>query len=923
MISQQLSVIGAVLLSGVAAGADLDEFKVKRQPIFEFARKPEVTRLGDKVTVTFTSKGYCDATVAVENAEGKIIRHLASGVLGPNAPQPFRKSSLSQSIVWDSKDDRGVYVDDKDTVAVRVSLGLKPQFERTLFWSPYKRVGPYGPILCTAPEGAYVSEGYAVDHIRLFDHQGNYVRTVYPFPADKIDQVIGLRKHRFPPEGRALPLKGGYHQATLLTSGTNRNQRSSAEGFGVSAIGAGHGRLALVHLKLNRLAADGSTGGLPLEGPKTCYLMKLKQKIHARTTALPGPRSACFSPDGKYLYLTGWVWNSGQGYVFDWIHGVVRLEFAKNDEPKVFAGSLKQDDVRTDNTGFKVPTSVACDAKGRVYVSDYINNRVQVFTPDGVHYRTIKVPLPAHVDVHRKTGDIYVFSWLFITRYKTPDKVLPMYTRLGPIENPRVITRCPLPLVGHLTTRSWNNSGGLPFRMAVDSWADEPTIWLVPGAARYIHSGNGSILENWKTSGIRLLVEKDGKLVVKRSFGDDVNRTVKRAKPPILWRQRLYVNPKNERLYVAEGDSGVMKSVNQLVEVDPPTGRIRLLDLPLGSEDLCFGGDGLAYLRTDKVVGRYDTTTWREIPWDYGEERKAGFGMGARAASLIAGLPTPGHRSNPFWHMGGMDVSVKGHLVVNSCNLTGLRVTQRENWHKRFYKEQVRLYAPRLYPGRVRWGEVHVWDRHGKLVYEDAVPGMGHMNGIGIDKDDNIYMMVAARRLINGRNYDPKLPRDVSCTLMKVRARKTKVLSTGGRTPVPLLKATRPGRPLDFWSQWTGGAWIEGADWFFGGVGFNPRGCICWNSRFDLDYFNRSFAPEPLRFSIAVVDSNGNLILRIGRYGNVDDKGIALMHACYVATHTDRRLFIADAGNARVVSVKLGYHATERVALKNVQETRE
>ena len=213
---------------------------------------------------------------------------------------------------------------------------------------------------------------------------------------------------------------------------------------------------------------------------------------------------------------------------------------------------------------------------------------------------------------------------------------------------------------------------------------------------------------------------------------------------------------------------------------------------------------------------------------------------------------------------------------------------------------------------------MHVWDRHGVLVYEDAVPGMGHMNGIGIDKDDNIYMMVAARRLISGRNYDPKLPRDVSCTLMKVRARKTKVLSTGGRRPVPLLKASRPGRPLDFWSQWTGGAWIEGVDWFFGGVGFNPRGCICWNSRLDLDYFNRSFAPEPLRFSVAVVDSNGNLILRAGRYGNVDDNGIALMHACYVATHTDRRLFIADAGNARIVSVKLGYHKTETVTLKDV-----
>ena len=42
---------------------------------------------------------------------------------------------------------------------------------------------------------------------------------------------------------------------------------------------------------------------------------------------------------------------------------------------------------------------------------------------------------------------------------------------------------------------------------------------------------------------------------------------------------------------------------------------------------------------------------------------------------------------------------------------------------------------------------------------------------------------------------------------------------------------------------------------------------------------------------------------------------VALVYAPYVATDTDRRLFIADAGNARIVSVRLDYHATERVAL--------
>ena len=54
------------------------------------------------------------------------------------------------------------------------------------------------------------------------------------------------------------------------------------------------------------------------------------------------------------------------------------------------------------------------------------------------------------------------------------------------------------------------------------------------------------------------------------------------------------------------------------------------------------------------------------------------------------------------------------------------------------------------------------------------------------------------------------------------------------------------------------------------------------------------------------------------RVGPRDEVG--LFHPRFVASHTDRRLFIADAGNARIVSVKLGYHAEEKALLKDVRE---
>jgi len=60
---------------------------------------------------------------------------------GPNAPAPFQKNSKQQTIIWDGKDEQGVYIDDKDRCTIRVSLGLKAEYERSFLWSPYRRLG--------------------------------------------------------------------------------------------------------------------------------------------------------------------------------------------------------------------------------------------------------------------------------------------------------------------------------------------------------------------------------------------------------------------------------------------------------------------------------------------------------------------------------------------------------------------------------------------------------------------------------------------------------------------------------------------------------------------------------------------------------------------------------------------------------------
>jgi hypothetical protein len=158
---------------------------------------------------------------------------------------------------------------------------------------------------------------------------------------------------------------------------------------------------------------------------------------------------------------------------------------------------------------------------------------------------------------------------------------------------------------------------------------------------------------------------------------------------------------------------------------------------------------------------------------------------------------------------------------------------------------------------------------------------------------------------------------------MKFKIGKGKFLTPGGEIPLPESEA--PKRPKEVRNMW-----VENAEWLYGGVGFagfnaktNGGGCACWFARFKLDYFARSFAPEVTQYSVAVLDSNGNLITRIGRYGNVDSAGpkskeplggdeVGLFHPSFIGALTDKKIFISDIGNERIVSVKLEYF-TEKI----------
>lgn len=864
----------------------------------------------DNYEISFETKEFCDVTIFVKNNNGDTIRHLASGLLGSNAPMPFQKNSKKQTIVWNGKDDQGKLMDNVEGLKIDVCLGVKAQFERTLNWSPYRRTkSPKyrsdAPLITATPEGVYVYDGGSSENVKLFDHEGVYQKAVFPIAAKYVNKDTGYIMKEFPQDKKLLPQKGSSTFNQLLNTGVaeeiswNTKDGSKPESMFVykDELYLAEKRLNIIHLKNNTIARNGP---IVWQGVSLSAMHEYKGGFEKL-----GPESLAISSDGKWMYATGYFYS--RSWLQGGLNGVLKIKLNSTEPGTVFVGEMKAGKKADDKNAFDVASCVAVDQKGNVLVGDYGNHRIQVFSSEGKHIKNIPVEFPTNIQINPHTQELYVFSWAvpYAMQSGLENKLMPKLNILKSLDDPSVISTYDLPISKAILD-------GYGAHVAVDFWASEIRIWVA-------NSGTTAswIAANEADASIKIYNLKNKKFEVIKDFHKETKKISGWALGVRSMKQRLFFDYKNEKLLVGElydPHPEHVTAIANLVSIDVKSGEEKIINLPFDAEDLAFDLNGLAYLRSFNNIARFDAQNWREVPFDYGSEVLGLTSFGIYKKDVVSGLAFECDKDSTSQY-GGMAVSPTGNVAVTT-----------------FLTNPDKSKNVTMYKGRAASYQVQIWNSRGQKISSDAVMGIGRPVGVNMDALDNLYLMIAGRGKSKGELYY----HPISCTYVKTK--------TGGRflnseaKILPLKEDDKPKRePEIIAADMAGDTWTDGADWILGGVGFDGKRnhCRCASqSRAAIDLYARSFLPEIDRYSVLVVDTNGNELLRFGKYGNIEDglplitKGgptqpnsiggdeVALMHCQMLAVQSNKRVFLGDVGNERVVSVVLNYDVVKSLDIK-------
>jgi hypothetical protein len=959
-MKKTIVILAAFCLAAAAAHAQ-DPWKpyappcAEREDVFAFTQKPAVKLVAkDKYEITFAVKGNCDVTVGLVDKAGKVVRHLASGVIGANAPAPFQKNSLSQKIYWNGKDDLDVYVKNPSSLRVQVRLGLKPVFDRRLGGtSPYNLPG-YVMGFGMGKDAVYVfsrsySAGFQHATVRKFDLDGNYIKTLIPPPADLPEGKLGgMGFVEYEPGKKAL------HGANITQSiDHNACYMPVIDGQRVidfQPVVAGK-RLVFANNGHTRgspgsflyyIYTDGSTDVRGIQG-SPLISTKLKGPSWAGGEGHHNSPRLAASPDGKKIYMLS-------------AHARTSTHTKERPSTSIFVKPLDEDKTAevwfgkpgkpgSDNDHLGDACGIDTDAKGRVYVTDVSNSRIQIYSPDGKYLKSIKLYTPTKLQVHKKTGAIYV---QYQTRVR--GKGMPRIAKLRSFDDP---------------TEEFHLDGVSGW-MGLDSYSAKPRLWVATVMPADLKA------RGRKRTSVTIWEEQGKKLVKIRDFEEEA-----RKEPGwfMKWRclgslsgSKSICDPTREKLYYAKTHV-----------FDLPTGKYEgYLKHPGSTDDIAFDKRGYMHSHFNPCffmqgVGRFDPAgrkadqgnsfTYPECPYDYGIPKGRFSGVlpvkdqrGAKGFQDGLGVNMQGEvvvQTN-IYYVPKMEDEAREFALQGSSATTDSGIYNEEGLsYKKFMasvaeaqKKGETVFFIKRRPGiALSGGTVWTFDRTGELRKECAVIAGDLVNGVQMDEDRCVTFVSARPRVygnktfLSGKGGHFGVPKSKAWpftgTLIKTKP-DAECRIFYKRSPVAMEPL--PNRPpdlaaIDFPGDQKDNAntfcWIDGAEWLYAGASpIVNSGCSCPAQRHHLDWYKRTYVPEAYRHSFAVLDTNGNLVMHVGRYGNYDNapggpKGakpggtdIGMTNVRYIGG-TDNYLAFEDWGE-RIVVLKLDYHAEETAAV-NVQ----
>jgi len=517
----------------------------------DFTTGPEARAEAGGARITFGVSGTTDVEVAILDAKGRVVRHLAAGVLGgPKPPPEPLKPGLKQALVWDGKDDDGRAAKG-GPFSVRVRAAMTARFGRVI--GQPGRIGGAIYGLATDEKGnLYVASGavYAstpVQTIKVFDRTGKYLRTILPMPASlkpadlaEFGEVRRIDGHLTPENfGQLVP----YVQPGGVTAFIGNAVRD-----GVLWLVNTDGRICRLR------AADGA----PLKWNSAPKSMRPSG----------GPMCWAVGPGGKSLYMTGW-WNArytnkryrgkidprdGIIYRIDPNTGKA-VEFVRIDVPKTSFWLTETNGWYhfknwSRKNGCAALHGLAVDADGNLLVCDRVNQRLAVYSPEGKLVGSTAIEWPDLVALGPGGKSVYVTTRKVINGYKAINEF--RVIRLSAAAGGRVLAE---------TTLRGKNAPS----MAVDAAGERPVIWL----------------SNVGPKGDRLvpIVDHGDRLVVGRPLGADL--------PAAGAVVKAWVDPESDTVFVNDGWNGLSR-------YDGMTGAGGVL--PIKAIDLFIGPDRCLYL---------------------------------------------------------------------------------------------------------------------------------------------------------------------------------------------------------------------------------------------------------------------------------------------------------------------------------------